>query len=385
MANEGVPVTENKIFDVTLTRNSDASRALVIDDTTFTMTNQGTSVPDRPFGIFRLSPFSTEFNRIYGKIYEFQGYVNDILVKNLIPCRRNSDSVLGMYDTISGTFKTNAGTGTFTAGSNVTDDVIVYTDGVTETITDSTNNTATAEMLLSVGDYTDTQEILSGDVTRKVGVTVLNGTEDWQSLTNLRGYYFYFSDTVGIPYDKNSECTHFKKVAWINQQEPMEDNHFCFNKNAKTTIANGNITFKPNLTNIPTVEDWKVFLANEYANGTPVIIVYPLATETTETVTGQTLTTIDGDNTLSIQASIENLPIEANYTQKGGTVINWVGTNYYTKTETNTLLNAKQDTLVSGTNIKTVNGNSLLGSGDITISGQVTMTYNSLTKTLTWS
>lgn len=32
-------------------------------------------------------------------------------------------------------------------------------------------------------------------------------------------------------------------------------------------------------------------------------------------------------------------------------------------------LNGKQDTLVSGTNIKTVNGNSLLGSGDITIEG----------------
>src|SRR5690606_5194289 len=31
--------------------------------------------------------------------------------------------------------------------------------------------------------------------------------------------------------------------------------------------------------------------------------------------------------------------------------------------------NAKQDALVSGTNIKTVNGNSLLGSGNITISG----------------
>lgn len=32
-------------------------------------------------------------------------------------------------------------------------------------------------------------------------------------------------------------------------------------------------------------------------------------------------------------------------------------------------LNAKQDALVSGTNIKTINGNSLLGSGDITIEG----------------
>lgn len=41
----------------------------------------------------------------------------------------------------------------------------------------------------------------------------------------------------------------------------------------------------------------------------------------------------------------------------------------YTKTEADTLLNAKQATLVSGTNIKSINGSSILGSGDITISG----------------
>jgi hypothetical protein len=38
-------------------------------------------------------------------------------------------------------------------------------------------------------------------------------------------------------------------------------------------------------------------------------------------------------------------------------------------TATQTALNAKQATLVSGTNIKTINGTSVLGSGDITISG----------------
>lgn len=32
-------------------------------------------------------------------------------------------------------------------------------------------------------------------------------------------------------------------------------------------------------------------------------------------------------------------------------------------------VSGKQDTLVSGTNIKTINGQSILGSGDITISG----------------
>lgn len=43
---------------------------------------------------------------------------------------------------------------------------------------------------------------------------------------------------------------------------------------------------------------------------------------------------------------------------------------FYTKGEANALLATKQDTLVSGTNIKTVNGSSILGSGNLTTSAQ---------------
>ena len=43
--------------------------------------------------------------------------------------------------------------------------------------------------------------------------------------------------------------------------------------------------------------------------------------------------------------------------------------NYYTKGETDTLLGKKQPTLVSGTNIKTINNESLLGEGNIDIQG----------------
>lgn len=45
--------------------------------------------------------------------------------------------------------------------------------------------------------------------------------------------------------------------------------------------------------------------------------------------------------------------------------------NYYNKGEVDTALGTKQDTLVSGTNIKTVNNQSLLGSGNIEIQGGV--------------
>ena len=43
--------------------------------------------------------------------------------------------------------------------------------------------------------------------------------------------------------------------------------------------------------------------------------------------------------------------------------------NYYTKGETDTMLGEKQPTLVSGTNIKTINNESLLGEGNIDIQG----------------
>lgn len=51
------------------------------------------------------------------KLYEFIIYENGVKTMELIPAMRNSDSVLGLYDTVSDTFFTNAGTGAFTGGA----------------------------------------------------------------------------------------------------------------------------------------------------------------------------------------------------------------------------------------------------------------------------
>ena len=48
--------------------------------------------------------------------------------------------------------------------------------------------------------------------------------------------------------------------------------------------------------------------------------------------------------------------------------------DYYTKSETDDLLSDKQETLESGTNIKTINNQSILGSGNITIQAGSTLT-----------
>jgi len=46
------------------------------------------------------------------------------------------------------------------------------------------------------------------------------------------------------------------------------------------------------------------------------------------------------------------------------------------QTDLNTALNARQATLVSGTNIRTVGGQSLLGSGDVSAGAQITQAAN---------
>ena len=51
------------------------------------------------------------------KIYSFKLYDNDVLIRDLIPCYRNSDNEVGMYDKVNNEFYTNDGTGIFVAGN----------------------------------------------------------------------------------------------------------------------------------------------------------------------------------------------------------------------------------------------------------------------------
>ena len=53
------------------------------------------------------------------RIYSVKLYDDDVLVRDFVPVRRNSDGVLGMYDKVSGTLFTNSGNDDFIAGSYV--------------------------------------------------------------------------------------------------------------------------------------------------------------------------------------------------------------------------------------------------------------------------
>ncbi len=71
--------------------------------------------------LFAANSDGTATGMDYVKLYSWQMYDTDgtTLLMNLIPAKRISDNVLGMYDTVSGQFFTNAGAGEFIAGPEV--------------------------------------------------------------------------------------------------------------------------------------------------------------------------------------------------------------------------------------------------------------------------
>lgn len=405
----------------------------------------GVNIPIEPTNSFTTSPNTMvlfclknqsdiqSFAKI--KLYFCSIKENDTLVANYIPTRRNSDNVIGMYDTVSGQFFTNQGTGDFVAGNEVSDPVVGYADGTVETINvhgknlfsglisqfndqggtgttydyfklpkvarytltlrckrdytgsssvfigfsangGNANNggikwaidqytssragdvitisnyvtgvifpfvsifkrgqntldtltehydiqieegstatpyepyynggTATAEMLLKAGDYQDVQSVLDGVVTRNIGVKVFDGTENYSSYnwaaTSATGFVGSLSDIKTAGYQVGY-CTHYKI---ISQQSVSSS---CI----RLSGYSNNIYFLYPTNDNPfaSVAEFKQWLADQYAAGTPVIVVYPLATPTTESVTGQTLALTNGTNVIDItQASLDNLELE---------------------------------------------------------------------------
>lgn len=59
----------------------------------------------------------------YGKLYKFVSSHGSTVKVNLVPCYRKIDNEAGLYDLISGTFYTNAGTGEFLVGPDVIDSI----------------------------------------------------------------------------------------------------------------------------------------------------------------------------------------------------------------------------------------------------------------------
>lgn len=170
----------------------------------------------------------------------------------------------------------------------------------------------------------------------------LSGKADVSSTTNYFDAAVYDSGTTRINFYHGGSTTG-TIISWIDASDFIKDGMVD-----SVTITGGNlvITFNTDAGKQDiTIALTDIFDPNDYYN------------------TAQTYSKTEIDAALSAKAdtatTYTKTEVDAALSGKADTATT------YTKTEVDTALSGKQDTLVSGTNIKTIDGTTLLGSGNI--------------------
>lgn len=116
-------LTANNLYVAKFTAKI-GNQKLIINDELIGETNISSDISGNPpVGIFSMwygsDAGKTPGESTIANIYYTRLYNNDALIGDFIPCYRKSDNEIGMYDLVTNTFYTNAGTGTFTKGPDV--------------------------------------------------------------------------------------------------------------------------------------------------------------------------------------------------------------------------------------------------------------------------
>ena len=130
-------------------------------------------------------------------------------------------------------------------------------------------------ILRKVGDYADSYDATTGKITRRVGVKVLNGTENW-SVATTNGLQ---ADVLpnNIP-ATNCMSSHLDYTT-SNTLAGMPENSF---RNGSPVYTDRLYVKSSTLATDETT--WKNYLASQYSAGAPVTVYYPLAEAVEETV-----------------------------------------------------------------------------------------------------
>ena len=313
-----VAITENIDYTISITRG-----LATINNINYT-NEENTSVDARyPFyiGNFNNAGIPYEIG-LSGKIYYSKLYNNNILVFNGVPCYRKSDNVIGMYDLVTNTFFTNAGTGVFLKGSNApTPSAPIEIESVGDLITDTndinygkykipvivgntTTNIYLDEPLRKIGDYADYIDFKNSKVIRNIAKKVLNGTEDWGlpgTIISDYSSYRIINFIPNLPLQTPIEellCTHFEALPKSQyQQEPIQNKVTSYgNTNQIIILVSNNIADSNNQT---TTANWINWLSNNN------ITLYYSKQPTEETVALPNIPTIKGTTVIEIDTKIQ--------------------------------------------------------------------------------
>lgn len=120
--------------------------------------------------------------------------------------------------------------------------------------------------------YKDELILATGDCTRYVRRRIFDGTENWTvSSAGTENEYYAISGTAAIQGNGFSSHYIYRNITTSNTVEGM------------FVISNGGVRVRDK--SFSSVSDFKSFLSQQYAAGTPVTVWYVLAEPTTETIT----------------------------------------------------------------------------------------------------
>lgn len=154
----------------------------------------------------------------------------------------------------------------------------------------------------------ETKDVIKEGSTHKIiGMKVFDGTENWIALNKT--YYIQVSDKrSNKEFGKNSLLSsHFKQTenmestGVISKGFMTETYYVSGNKNVFFNYDNG----------VGGVDNWKAYLAEQYAAGTPVILEYELETEVVEPFTDKQKTSWNKIKSMKLFEGVNNITVNA--------------------------------------------------------------------------
>lgn len=242
-----------------------------------------------------LARYSTTTNLVI-RMYSLKVEEGNATVLDLTPVKNIKTNQLGLYDKVGKKFYSASAI----AGDEIEDPIEIT--GTSELISLG-SQTATAVNLLSVGAKEDEQDIISGTVKRRVGITVLDGDETWNLMSSNTIAYTTILDCELSRHV--AMCTHYVGTDEPNASMPINS--------IKCSQANGEGRIYIKLDSATTVGDFKDFLEGQSANGKPVIVLYPLLDEIHEADEPQPLSLQEGSNTLTVTAEVSGIKFDVKY------------------------------------------------------------------------
>lgn len=167
-----------------------------------------------------------------------------------------------------------------------------------------TTNIYLDEPLRKIGDYTDYIDFKEQKVVRNVGTLTFNGTEGWfkynniwavnsiDTLTNIEGVNEMFN-------------THYAPSTILNSTDLYNYTTYIGFGNSKYYIRDDNYTEN---------SEFKKFIENQYNDGTPMIVYFPITTQKEENIRIQRLLTYEDYTKIEVLTSIPPSKIEVEYT-----------------------------------------------------------------------